>query len=419
MKEMLNNKIIQAIKPADRDVIVWDEKQAGLCLKVTPQNKRTWFCYYRTPEGQQRKPALGSWPDMTVAEARVEAEKYRVSARQGDDISAKRQAARKIMTLRTFWQDFYRPHAEKHTKPKTFTENERRWRLHIEPAIGSRRIDHITVADVRSIHQKMSENPVGANRVISLIRAMLNQAREWEYLPEMQANPAMRIKPYPESKGCERFLDDAEYGRLAAALDKAEHEQTEPLYALDAIRLLAFTGCRRDEILDLKWEHVDLDRKLLNLPDAKAGKRSVQLNNAAVAVLNQLLELHKAAVKAGRQNDYVIKGHCIDGRLVGIHRIWERIRTAAKLEGVRLHDLRHSYASAAVGSGLSLYVAGGLLGHRQHRTSQRYAHLAEKVMQDAAEKVGQTIIEAMSGKVVEITPPINEAVIDAAKGGKK
>lgn len=417
MKRNLTNAVIQNIKPGPSDVLVWDEKQPGLFLKVTPAGKRSFGCFYRNKQGKQRKPRLGYWPEMTIAEARKEAATVRVEADRDNDISEARQAARKVLTLGQFWEQHYSKHAKAHQRPKTWAENQRRWRLHIKEAIGSRRLDEITVADVKRIHDGLADTPIGANRVVSLIRSLLNLAKQWGLLPDTHSNPAgkSKVPPYKERKK-QRFLNAAEWGRLAKALDQAERLQTEPVHAIAAIRLLALTGCRRDEILTLQWWQVDFDRSLINLPDAKAGDRSVQLNQRAVDILRGLEAIEQEQAARGNPNDYVMRGYRHGQRLIGIQRVWHRIRTAAKIPDVRLHDLRHSFASEAIAAGASLYVTGGLLGHRDSRTTQRYAHLSEAQLREVSERVAVNITEAMAGKVIEVEKRTNKT--EQAEGGK-
>jgi integrase len=174
--------------------------------------------------------------------------------------------------------------------------------------------------------------------------------------------------------------------------------EAENPIALAAIRLLVLTGCRKSEILTLQWDHVDFERSCLRLPDSKTGAKVVQLGAPALAVL----------AKFPRVENYVLPGAAAGKHLVGLPRVWERLRKRAKLTDVRLHDLRHSFASVGAASGDSLLVIGKLLGHRDPKTTSRYAHLADDPLKAAADRISTNIALAMTrspkggGKVLQM-----------------
>ena len=209
-------------------------------------------------------------------------------------------------------------------------------------------------------------------------------------------NPIRGIKRFPERR-FERYLSNAELARLGDALTAAQ-EAGENSSAVAAIRLLALTGCRKSEILSLRWEDVEGDR--LRLPDSKTGAKVVPLGAAAREVL--------ASLEPIEDNPYVFPSPAGDGHFVGLQKVWARIREHAGLSDVRLHDLRHSFASVGAAAGDSIYIIGKLLGHRQSATTQRYAHLADDPLRAAADRISGTIAAAMSGtdgaEVVELKP---------------
>jgi integrase len=184
--------------------------------------------------------------------------------------------------------------------------------------------------------------------------------------------------------------------RLGAVLNSPEITEAESPYALAAIRLLLFTGCRRDEILSLKWEHVDFGRDLLLLPDSKTGQRPVYLSAPAKHVLSTTPRLEG--------NPFVIVGERDGSHWVNLQKPWRRIRQAAGLDGVRIHDLRHSYASMAAIGGAPLLYIGKLLGHTQAQTTARYTHLANDPVRQVNEDVGRRMAAAMAGHMAEVTP---------------
>ena len=177
-------------------------------------------------------------------------------------------------------------------------------------------------------------------------------------------------------------------GRLGAVLAEAERTRTESAQVIAAIRLLAFTGCRLSEILELRWDHVDLERACLRLPTSKTGTKTVRLSPPALEVLN--------GIERQPSNPYVLAGSKPGTHFSNLPRPWQRIRKQAGLEGVRLHDLRHSFASVGAAGGLSLPMIGALLGHTQAATTQRYAHLADDPLRQANDMIGARIAAAMN-----------------------
>jgi integrase len=199
----------------------------------------------------------------------------------------------------------------------------------------------------------------------------------------------VRLLPNAENKR-ERFLTPDELARLGAAFEKAEASHLVGSYAIAALRLLIFSGARLSEILTLEWSHVDLDRRIIFLPDSKTGKKPLTLNDAAIEVLKTLPKF--------ANNPYVIAGHRHGAHLVNLQKPWQLVRTLAGLETVRIHDLRHTFASVAVASGGSLPILGRQLGHSQPQTTQRYAHLADDPVRKLTQTTGEVLALAMKQK---------------------
>ncbi len=228
--------------------------------------------------------------------------------------------------------------------------------------------------------------PGGANRTLALLSKMFNLAELWGLRPD-GTNPCRHVERYRERK-IQRFLSDEELARLGNALERAERDDLASCSAIAAIRLLIYTGCRSSEILGLRWEHIDQQRNLLRLPDSKTGARIVPLNAPALAVLSQL-----------ERNGFpwVLPGRRPRSHLVNLSKPWDSIRKLARLHGLRLHDLRHSFASVGASSGLGLPMIGKLLGHTQAATTQRYAHLADGPLRKASEAIAAHLENAMNG----------------------
>ena len=234
----------------------------------------------------------------------------------------------------------------------------------------------------------MRKTPGAANRTLALISHMLNVAEKWGLRPD-GSNPCRHVEKYPERKR-ERYLSKDELAALGDALSMAERTRTEKPGAIAAIRLLILTGCRLSEILTLKWDEVDFEGQCLRLADSKTGQKTVYLPAPALAVLE--------GIDRQKGCSGVIVGRKPGAHLVNLRKAWGRIRKAAKLKDVRLHDLRHTFASFGAGADLSLPMIGRLLGHTQSKTTQRYAHLHDDPVKRAAEKVGAIIGAALNGK---------------------
>jgi integrase len=233
----------------------------------------------------------------------------------------------------------------------------------------------------------MADRPGAANHVLGLLSKMFNLAEKWGLRPD-GSNPCRHIEKYPGRK-MERYLSTEEFRRLAQVLNQAEQEGTAFIGAIRAIRLLIFTGCRVGEILSLKWEYVDLENNRITLPDSKTGRKTVYLSGPAIEVLNSIPHVSG--------NPYVLVGRFDRGHMARMGHHWIEIRRRAGLEDVRMHDLRHSYASVAANLGESLPMIGKLLGHTQAQTTARYAHLAADPVKEAAERIASRIDSAMKG----------------------
>jgi integrase len=283
-------------------------------------------------------------------------------------------------------QQYLKEHGPK-LKPRTREEYDRLFAKFINPRFGRKAVGDLSRAEVSKFHAGMSKTPSQANFALTALSALFSWCEERGYRPP-QSNPCRGITRNKHQK-IERYLTADEFARLGQVLDRLGAEQGAHLYALAAIRLLLLTGARRSEILTLRWQEVDLSRRRLLLHDSKTGPKVIHLNDGAVAVLSALPRV--------RDNPYVIVGHVTGTHLVNIHKTWDLVRTLAGLEDVRIHDLRHSFASLAAADGASLPMIGKLLGHNQPRTTARYTHLADDPVHQLNQRVGAAIGNAMRG----------------------
>ena len=336
----------------------------------------------------------------------------------GVDPAKDRRAARAVKTFREVADDFMELHVAAKRKARTKSDYGVLLKRHIIPALGSRRVIDIRRVDVANMHAAISRDaPVAANRAVSLVSAIWEWASHREIVATMD-NPARGLERNPEEP-CERFLTPDEFSRLgdimrmaettglpwlvdeaklaSKYLVKAEQQFTvaDP-YAVAAIRLLMLTGARLREILNARWDWIDLSRGVMFLPTSKTGKKPLYLSAAAQSVL--------AGIRRVEGNEYIIAGAKLGAPRADLKRPWNAIRRVAGLDGLRLHDLRHSFASVGAGTSLGLPILGKLLGHSQPATTARYAHLDADPMLRAAETIGTSILAAMdrhgSGSVV-------------------
>ena len=256
---------------------------------------------------------------------------------------------------------------------------------HVLPKIGKIKLLALTAGDIQNIHLGLKNKPIMANRCLALISKMLGLASKWG-LREEAEQLCKHIDKYPEKKR-ERFLSMTEIERLFDTLNIAESQETEAASSILAIKLLLLSGCRLSEILELKWDWVDIANHRINFPDSKTGKKTIYISNQAIELIS--------SVDRSDGNPYVIKGLIPGTHLVNLHKPWYRISKLADLEDVRLHDLRHSFASIGAASGLSLPLIGALLGHTQAQTTARYAHLVGDSLKDAAGLIGERIKSVM------------------------
>ena len=287
-----------------------------------------------------------------------------------------------IARLADKWMtDYVRPKL----KPRTVDDYERLLAHHILPALGHLSVARIDRDDIVQMHVDMARTPRRANYVVSTVRALINFGIDLGLRPPA-SNPARRIKMYRE-RARERFLSEVEIAKAADAIEQAERAGKIGPHGAAGLRLALFTGARSGEITAIQWQHIDWERRLIRLPDSKTNEpRTIHLSDAAFEVL-------KTVPRIGR---FVIAGAKPDEPYKNLGRAWIDIRGNAGLSDVRLHDLRHSYASLAAGRGVSLQMIGKLLGHKVAATTQRYAHLARDAVAAVNDELGAAMQAAIT-----------------------
>jgi len=371
----LNGNIVRR-RPGKRMIEYWDSELPGFGLRVHPSGRRTWFVMFRQ-RGKQRRLSLGTSRQKTAIEARrLAREKLAEVALDGlPSRKTTKSRAKEAPLMREYAERFWADYAH-HWKPSTCKRNRTGIDRDILPTFGDRRVDEITKADISFWRDGFAERTGAFNRTIPILSVMMGYAEKLGYR-RSGSNPC-RGTPRYKRKRMERFLSAREYGQLATALNDFEAERSA---VVAAIRLLIYTGARCGEIENLRWEWVQEPR--LMLPDSKTGAKIVYLNRQAVEVIASIPDRTPTGLvfPSFRDPEKTIK--------LGMH--WPDIRSRAALPDVRLHDLRHSFASTAIRDNISLMVIGKLLGHALAETTSRYAHLSDEVIADAAERVSGSI----------------------------
>jgi integrase len=419
----LTKRTLDAAKPAVSDYQMWDTKVRGLGVRVYPSGARGFILQYRNAAGRTRKIALGRYGVLTVNKAREKATKLLGAILDGRDPSQDKRESRQAKTVGELADLYLREGSiEKPNKKLSSWETDRsNIDRHIRPLLGARLARGLTQLDVARFQSDVAAGktakdektgPRGraivkggkgiASRVLSVLSAMMTFG---EGRGIVASNPTKGVEPFRGRK-TERFLTDTEVGILGEALVDMERDGSLPWVASAAIKLLLLTGARRGEILALRWEEVDADRGCLRLQDSKTGAKVIRLAAAALSLLAALPRSTRWVLPAAKGSSHY----------VGLPKHWDAVRARANaiafsraerrgrspkeipsFDGIRLHDLRHSFASFAIQSGGSLYLVGKVLGHKQSRTTERYAHTRDEPLLATAELAAQRIARALGG----------------------
>lgn len=389
----LTKRSVDALGVRATNYIAFDAELPGFGVRVMPSGKRFFLVQYRR-HGRTRRVMLGQFGPLTAEVARRRALILLAQTHSGgSDPAAERDALRQSLTVEQLGARFLKEHVVVRCKRTTQSEYRRSVELFIDPFFGKQRIRSVTTADVAELHGSLSYIPYQANRTLGVLSKMMNLAEIWG-LRDRHSNPCEDIQRYPERKR-ERFLSLEEVKALGRALYAAESDGSEGKYACTALRLLLLTGCRLSEIQNLEWRHVYLDEGELRLSDSKTGAKTIHLGAAAIALLRTLPRVEK--------NPFVIVGKNPGSHLTDLQRAWRRIRCTAGLDDVRIHDLRHTFASGGLAVGEGLPVIGKLLGHTQVQTTARYAHLAADPVKQAADKISDRLAGALLSNASEFT----------------
>jgi integrase len=378
MRQRLNDSIIKALPAPDTgNRITYDAEMPGFGVRVTAAGARAFVLNYRTG-GRERRITIGQHPAWSVKAARDEAKRLRREIDSGRDPLAEEQAEREAPTIAELCARYVEHHLPKKRSAKddrAMIEND------ILPRLRWLRVQDARFTDIDKLHREISKRaPIRANRVVALLSKMFSLSIRWGWRAD---NPARGIERNPENKR-ERYLSGEEMARLTVAL--VDHRDQQ---AANIVRVLLLTGARRGEVFNMRWADLDLETGVWVKPSAHTKQKKTHRVPLS-APARQLL------ASIARTSEYVFPGR-YSGRRIEIHGNWREICDAAKLEGVRVHDLRHSYASILASAGLSLPVIGALLGHTQAQTTARYAHLFDDPLRAATERVGAIVAPVTGG----------------------
>jgi len=391
MMARLTKRSVDGFAPRDVEYFVWDDAVSGFGVRIRPTGRRSYVIQYRAG-GRTRRMTLGTHGQLTVEQARTLAKDKLGDVAKGSNPSEERRLDRIAPTITGLCERLMKEHAEPKLKATTIREYRHSIDKYIKPAFGTFKIQDVKRSDIAQLHHKMRDKPYQANRTLGVLSKMFNLAEIWGLRSE-GTNPCRLVPKYKERRR-ERFLSDEEMARLSNVLKESYETGIESPYVVAAFRMLILTGCRLREIQELKWDYVLGD--YLVLPDSKTGPRRIPLGVDAQNVLKDIYR------EPG--NPYVFCG-TVEGQFVtDLQKPWRRIRKAAKIEDVRIHDLRHNFASRAVMGGMNLPLVGRLLGHTQIQTTMRYAHFADGPVQKAADLMGAALTEAMQHKPMRQLP---------------
>jgi integrase len=379
--KLTNREVAKLPIPATGNKITYDDDVKGFGIRITAGGNRSFILNYRRKDdGRERRATIGAFPTWEVAAARAEAKRLRRDIDGGADPVGQLKEARSAPTVADLCNRFIAEHLP---RKRVWTRQSYTQTImaDILPMLGSMKVSAITFADVDRLHRKISERaPIKANRTVAILSKMFSLAIKWEMRGD---NPAKGIERNGENKR-KRYLAGDEPQRLATALDKYDNQEVA-----DAIRLILLTGARKAEVLGAKWNQFNLNSGVWTKPGATTKQKTDHVVPLSAPARELLDNLRKS--KHGNSEYLFPSTRAEDGRQHDITGAWRTICKAASITGLRVHDLRHNYASVLASSGHSLPVIGALLGHTQVATTQRYAHLFDDVLKAAAENAGAII----------------------------
>ncbi len=417
----LNKRSIDDIPKPDRTIIIRDDELSGFSLRVFPTGRKVFLAQYRVGggrNGRQRRVKLGVFGTITADEARTKAREILARAHLGDDFATERDKVRGSQTVAQLIDAWSIDGALNNRrtgvrrKQVNIDQDVALANHHIRPLIGRRTVESLVKGDIQRVRTqiatgesktkrkgrkrgliKVTGGEGTATRTIRLFSSILSYAVDAGMI---ERNPALGVKLAPSGQR-HRYLSPQELKRLGEVLDRPAASETAGTAAI-IIRLLVLTGARRGEIEGLRWSEVDFNFGMLRKETSKTGAKVIPLGRAALQILDDQCQWRSS------NQVWVFPAQKGEGHFDGLNKEWTRIRRLAKIEDVRVHDLRHTFASVGAGGGVGLPLIGGILGHRQASTTQRYAHLADTPLRAAADFIGAEIAASLEAKTQRSVP---------------
>ena len=374
----LTKRTIDALAATGKDAVHWDRDLQGFGVRVYSTGRKVFVVQTRGPQGPKRV-TLGRCGQLLADDARKQAAEAIDRIKRGLEPFA--EPVEPELTVAGLAERYMQGHVAVNCRKRTQVNYRYVIEAHILPEFGELPISEVDRSRVAKFHYGLRETPQAANNAVRILSRMFSMAEAWELAPPGR-NPCRAVRRYREVRR-ERFLTPGEYREVGRVLKEAEANGSVSPPAAAALRLLMLTGCRKNEIVRLRWDDVDRVARELRLSETKTGPRSVPLTPAVEAVLDR--------IPRNGDNPWVIAGRKGGAHMVNVDAVWMRLRAKAKLDDVRIHDLRHSWASRALALGESLSMIGKLMGHGQVATTARYAHLARDTEKASAAKVGGSI----------------------------
>lgn len=390
----LTKRVVEGYSPdPSRRILVWDTEIIGFCVRIYPTGRKTYFFKYRNLYRENKFIKIGVHGNITTEHARDKARHLALRVSSGEDPSQEEVVSKFLPTMKDLSEKYLELHAAVNKRPKSVQEDKSMLK-HILKEFGNYRVKDITLQDIQTLHARLKKTPIRANRIVALLHKMFELAIQWQW---RESNPASHIKKYQENKRT-RWLQDDEMRRLQKALDEYSDQKVANM-----IRLILLTGARKHEIMEARWDQFDLERAVWTLEAHTTKQKKFEqypLSPPALVILKKM--------KAEKiSSPFVFPGKDPEKPVTDIKRSWTTLKKMANIKDCTIHDLRHTYASHLVSSGLSLSVVGKLLGHTQASTTQRYAHLADEPLREATALFGKKFEKLHQQEKADMTSPTN------------
>jgi integrase len=377
----LTKKVVDGLQAAEREYSLHDTELKGFHVRVFPSGEKTYALRYKL-RGATRRIAIGSTTIFTAEQARTQAMALKQRVREGRDPAQERRDDSQAETVGGLWVRYLRDHALPHKKPRSVEEDQRLWSLHLEQRFSRKLVRDLRREEVQRMVSDMVATPGAANRTVALLSKMMSLAVQWEIASQ---NPCVGVRKYAEHSREPQPLPQASLQALLVAIEQ-EATEGDAGGAL-AVLLILLTGARRGEAIAARWSQFELlpdGRLVWSLAATSTKQRRANRKPLGPALSSQLLEWRD--VTGGCGDSLVFPSQRVpDQPRADLKGVWNRIRERAALSGVRVHDLRHDWITAAVSAGVPLEVAGKYAGHSNTATTRRYAHIQDDPLRRAAE----------------------------------